>query len=56
MAGDIGTFDSTFHPPARLASRIDETGLEAAVVDSGFGYTVVGLAGSETHKTTERLG
>jgi ubiquinone/menaquinone biosynthesis C-methylase UbiE len=48
-------FDSTFHSPARLAARIDAAGFGATVVDSGFGYTAVGLVESETHNTTERL-
>lgn len=49
-------FDSTFHPPERLASWIDEAGFDPVMVDSGFGYTVAGLVESETHNTTERLG
>jgi len=39
-----------------VAAEIDDAGFEAAVVDSGFGDTVVGLTESETHNTTERLG
>jgi len=35
-------FDSTFHPPDRLREAIATAGFEAAVVDRGFGYTVVG--------------
>jgi demethylmenaquinone methyltransferase/2-methoxy-6-polyprenyl-1,4-benzoquinol methylase len=35
-------FDSTFYQPDALADRVDEAGLDAAVLDRGFGYTVVG--------------
>lgn len=35
-------FDSTFHPPDRLREAIATAGFDAAVVDRGFGYTVVG--------------
>jgi demethylmenaquinone methyltransferase/2-methoxy-6-polyprenyl-1,4-benzoquinol methylase len=35
-------FDSTFHRPDALADRVGATGLDAAVLDRGFGYTVAG--------------
>ena len=36
-------FDSTFWPPADLADRLAGAGLDARVVEKGFGYTVVGV-------------
>jgi len=36
-------FDSTFHPPAGLRDAVADTGLDAAVVETGFGYTVAGV-------------
>lgn len=41
-------FDSVFHRPAALAADIAETGLDSAVVEGGFGYTVVGVARTES--------
>jgi demethylmenaquinone methyltransferase/2-methoxy-6-polyprenyl-1,4-benzoquinol methylase len=35
-------FDSRFFGPEELAERVDTAGLEARVLDRGFGYTVVG--------------
>lgn len=37
-------FDSQFEPPGALAARIDRTGLDATVVEDGFGYVVAGVA------------
>ena len=36
-------FDSTFWPPANLADRLAGAGLDARVVEKGFGYTVIGV-------------
>jgi demethylmenaquinone methyltransferase/2-methoxy-6-polyprenyl-1,4-benzoquinol methylase len=36
-------FGSTFRTPAALASVVSEAGLDATVVDEGFGYTVAGV-------------
>nr|WP_233745231.1 hypothetical protein [Halobacterium bonnevillei] len=35
---------STFDSPDELAARIADTGLDARVIQRGFGYTVVGVA------------
>lgn len=35
-------FESTFHPPDRLRETVAGVGFDAAVIDRGFGYTVVG--------------
>jgi demethylmenaquinone methyltransferase/2-methoxy-6-polyprenyl-1,4-benzoquinol methylase len=35
-------FDSTFLGPDALAAQVDGAGLDARVLDRGFGYTVVG--------------
>lgn len=35
---------SSFYSPAELAARIDDVGLDARVLEEGFGYTVVGVA------------
>lgn len=43
VAGErVVGFDSTFHAPDELATLVGEAGLEATVLDRGFGYTVVG--------------
>lgn len=39
-------FDSTFHAPAALVDLLGAGGFEATVLDGGFGYTVVGVAGN----------
>jgi demethylmenaquinone methyltransferase/2-methoxy-6-polyprenyl-1,4-benzoquinol methylase len=39
---------STFETPDDLAAALDEVGLRPAVVERGFGYTVVGVKGT-TH-------
>jgi len=36
-------FDSSFFTPDELAAVVDRAGLDAAVPDRGFGYTVVGV-------------
>jgi demethylmenaquinone methyltransferase/2-methoxy-6-polyprenyl-1,4-benzoquinol methylase len=36
-------FDSTFSTPDALLADIDAVGLDGAVVERGFGYTVVGV-------------
>lgn len=36
-------FDSTFWPPETLHQRLAAAGFDAGVVESGFGYTVVGV-------------
>ncbi|MFB6123535.1 MAG: class I SAM-dependent methyltransferase [Haloferacaceae archaeon] len=36
-------FDSTFDGPDALARSVADAGLDAAVLDRGFGYTVAGL-------------
>lgn len=36
-------FDSLFVPPDELATLVERAGLDAAVIDRGFGYTVVGV-------------
>ena len=41
-------FDSTFHAPADLVDLLAAAGFEATVLDGGFGYTVAGVAGSES--------
>lgn len=41
-AEDVVGFDSTFTTPGDLARFLDGAGLEARVVETGFGYTVAG--------------
>jgi demethylmenaquinone methyltransferase/2-methoxy-6-polyprenyl-1,4-benzoquinol methylase len=53
LAERLVGFDSVFHGPDALAADIAATGLRASVVDRGFGYTVVGVARNETHKSAE---
>lgn len=36
-------FDSQFWPPGRLAERLAGAGLEPAITEEGFGYTVAGV-------------
>ncbi|MGM0590287.1 MAG: class I SAM-dependent methyltransferase [Halobacteriota archaeon] len=43
LAERVVGFDSTFYTPETLASAVGERGLDPAVVDTGFGYTVVGV-------------
>jgi demethylmenaquinone methyltransferase/2-methoxy-6-polyprenyl-1,4-benzoquinol methylase len=49
-------FASTFHPPAELANGLSGAGLAASVLDEGFGYTVVGVAGDGPEACGERRG
>ena len=44
-------FASTFHTPADLVDLLAAAGFEASTLDGGFGYTVVGVAGSGRHKS-----
>jgi len=44
-------FASTFHAPTDLADLLAAAGFEVSVVERGFGYTVVGVAGSGRHKS-----
>ncbi|MFC6732640.1 MULTISPECIES: class I SAM-dependent methyltransferase [unclassified Haladaptatus] len=47
-------FDSTFDTPHELAGLMKAAGLEPAVPDTGFGFTVVGrMTESETHIVSE---
>lgn len=39
----LAGFDSQFRPPDRLAAAVERAGLDPAVPDRGFGYTVAGL-------------
>jgi hypothetical protein len=41
-------FESRFFPDDDLAARVERTGFTTTVLDRGFGYTVVGLAGERT--------
>ncbi|WP_419181137.1 class I SAM-dependent methyltransferase [Haloarcula litorea] len=43
-------FDSRFLGPWALVRAVNEAGLDGRVVESGFGYTVAGVAGSGTGK------
>lgn len=36
-------FDSSFFTPDELAAAVDRAGLDSAIPDRGFGYTVVGV-------------
>ena len=40
---DAVGFDSRFEPPRELAQRMERQGLDAAVVEDGFGYVVAGV-------------
>jgi len=44
VAEHLVGFDSTFHRPDRLRATVAAAGFRAAVLDRGFGYTVVGRA------------
>ncbi|MFB6219065.1 MAG: class I SAM-dependent methyltransferase [Halobacteriaceae archaeon] len=41
-------WDSRFFPPDALAARVADAGLDATVLDRGFGYTVAGVEPGES--------
>lgn len=45
-------FHSQFYRPERLAERMQAVGLQAHVVDTGFGYTVAGVKPGQRYPST----
>ncbi|WP_254274057.1 class I SAM-dependent methyltransferase [Haloarcula marina] len=43
-------FESVFYTPAELVEKLTAAGLRPTIVEEGFGYTVAGVAESETGK------
>lgn len=50
-AEELCGFDSAFYSPAALRAEINAIGLDGQVVERGFGYTVAGVARSESGNT-----